>query len=62
MILATVRYSLSFLKELVRAGADLNLQNQVTVQPNSTMENLPLTYTVEPLNKGHLPVWKISLK
>ena len=30
MILATVGYNLLVLKELVRAGADLNLQNQVT--------------------------------
>ena len=41
MILAVVRYNLSVLKELVRAGADLNLQNQVTVQLNSaTNESL----------------------
>ena len=29
MILATVRYNTLVLKELVRAGADLNLQNEV---------------------------------
>ena len=31
MIKATTRYHLSDLKELVRAGADLNLQNEVTL-------------------------------
>ena len=32
MIMATVGYNLSVLEQLVRAGADLNLQNQVTAQ------------------------------
>ena len=41
MIMATVKYHLSVLKELIRAGADLNLQNQVTAQVNSaTVESL----------------------
>ena len=47
MIMATVRYNLSVLKELVRAGADLNLQNQVTAQLNTaTDESLSYLSTI----------------
>ena len=41
MIMATVEYNLSILKELISAGADLNLQNQVTAQLNSATDESP---------------------
>ena len=41
MIMATVEYNLPALEQLVRAGADLNLQNQVTSPLNvATDESL----------------------
>ena len=36
--MATVKYSLLVLRELVRAGTDLNVQNQVTVQLNDATD------------------------
>ena len=41
VILAVVRYYQSILKELVRAGADLNLQNQVTPPLNTATDESP---------------------
>ena len=41
VILATANYHLPVLKELVRAGADLNLQNEVTLK---TAHNSHITY------------------
>ena len=41
MIMATVSYNLPILKELVRAGADLNLQNQVTAPMNAATNEYP---------------------
>ena len=38
MIMATVGYNLSVLEQLVRAGADLNLQNQVTSPMNTATD------------------------
>ena len=43
VILGTVKYNLSVLNKLVRAGADINLQNQVTL-PMDTAADESLSY------------------
>ena len=45
MIIATTDYHLSDLMDLVRAGADLNLQNEVTLSTDALMHANAHTHT-----------------
>ena len=61
MILATAKYHLAVLKEFVRAGADLNLQNQVTLELGNRYSP---SYISPPLGRANssddlLKIWQI---